>query len=436
MKRALYNKLLEWKSSSNRKPLILRGARQVGKTHLLKLFGKQEYTTCIYLNFEEDPQLNHFFIKNIAPSIILEHISIYLGQEIHPENTLLIFDEIQESPAALNSLKYFCEQAKTFHIIAAGSLLGVKLAHSKGFPVGKVNFLDLYPLSFFEFLEALNKNKLLQFLLQQTTFNPIPDPIHLDLLILLKKYMFVGGMPEAVAEYVKEENLLSVKKIQKEILDAYLLDFSKHAPPEQVIKITQVWKSIPLQLAKENKKFIFAALRKSARGREYETAIQWLADAGLIYKSYDISTPKYPLVRYAEKQAFKVFLLDVGLLSAMCNISAKAVITDNELFSDFQGAFTENYVAQELAVQPLSLYYWVSEGRAEVDFILEHNSKIIPLEVKAGISRKKKSLLVYDEKYHPALLLRASLLNLKKDGKVANLPLYFIAQLQKMIDKT
>lgn len=426
MNRDSYNQLLEWKKSPERKPLILRGARQVGKTYLLKLFGKQEYTTTVYLNFEENPKLNDFFTPSLSPSSILEHLTIHLDQELTPDNTLLIFDEIQESSAALNSLKYFHEKANQFHIIAAGSLLGVKLANQKGFPVGKVNFLDLYPLSFFEFLSALGKDKLRQFLMNQKELNPLPEPIHQDLITLLKKYMFVGGMPEAVAEYIKTENLLSIRQIQKEILNAYLLDFAKHAPPEQIIKITQVWESIPLQLAKENKKFIFSALQKSARGREYETAIQWLADAGLIYKSYHISAPKRPLARYAEKNIFKVFLLDAGLLTAMNNMPVQIVIDHDELFNEFYGAFTENYVAQTLAVQSHSLYYWASEGRAEIDFIIEYDEHIIPVEVKAGTSRKKKSLLVYNEKYHPQLLLRASLLNLRKDGKVGNLPLYFI----------
>lgn len=432
MNRDLYNQLLKWKTSPNRKPLILRGARQVGKTYLLKLFGKQEYTTCIYLNFEEDPKLNNFFMQRLAPATILEYLSIYLNQELQPENMLLIFDEIQASPAALNSLKYFCEGANAFHIVAAGSLLGVKLAHTKGFPVGKVNFLDLYPLSFFEFLNAIGKNKLRQFLMQQNELNPIPDPIHHELLLLLKRYMFIGGMPEVIAEYIKNENLLSIRQVQNEILDAYAFDFAKHAPPEQLMKITHIWKSISTQLAKENKKFIFAALRKSARGREYETAIQWLADAGLIYKSYHMTAPKLPLAGFVEKNAFKVFLLDVGLLSAMSDIPAKMVITTEEgLFSECHGAFTENYVAQELSIQQRPLYYWTSEGKAEIDFIVEQDAKIFPLEVKAGLSRKKKSLLVYNEKYYPQLLLRASLMNLKKDGKVVNLPLYFIAQLFK-----
>lgn len=428
MKRDLYQELLAWKASKNRKPVILRGARQVGKTYLLKLFGQKEYANYTYLNFEADPKLGDFFVGALKPSTILENISIYLDQDIQPENSLLIFDEVQESPGALNSLKYFQEQANQFHIAAAGSLLGVKLVNTKGFPVGKVNFLDLHPLTFFEFLTAVGKEKQRDFLTQIKNFKEVPEPIHQELVGLLKKYMFIGGMPEVVSEYVESNDFALVRKIHKEILDAYVLDFAKHAPTEQLMKITQIWESIPSQLAKENKKFIFSALQKSARGREYETAIQWLADAGLIYKSYNISTPKLPLSGFANKNAFKIFLLDVGLLSAMSNIPAKSIVDDDKLFSEFNGAFTENFVAQELVGNNFQLYYWTSEGNAEVDFVLEYDMTIFPLEVKAGMSRKKKSLLAYADKYQPKWLLRACLMNLRKDGNISNFPLYMISR--------
>ncbi len=428
MKRNLYSSLCAWKRSSSRKPLILRGARQVGKTYLLKQFGLKEYASCLYLNFEETPELADFFSKQLTPATLLENISLHYNQRILPGETLLIFDEVQECPAALNSLKYFQEQANEYHIVAAGSLLGVKLAHTKGFPVGKVNFFDLYPLSFLEFLTAIGKQQLSEFLMSKNTFEKIPDPVHEELLILLKKYMFIGGMPEAVAEYIKTDSLLSVRPIQGAILDAYILDFAKHAPKEQLMKITQVWESVPSQLAKENKKFIFTALQKSARGREYQMAIQWLADAGLIYKSCQISAPKLPLSGYANTHFFKVFLLDIGLLAAMSNLPAKIVVEKTNLFTEFHGAFVENFVAQELVAQDHALYYWSSEGTAEIDFIIEHELNIFPLEVKAGFNRKKKSLLVYGEKYNPSLLLRGSLMNLEKNGKMANFPLYLIGR--------
>lgn len=431
MKRDLYSACLNWKKSKTRKPLIIRGARQVGKTYLLKEFGKNEYSNFVYLNFEEDPKLNDLFSNVLKPAIILENIKIYMNVDIEPESTLLIFDEIQESPSALNSLKYFQEQVTPFHIAAAGSLLGIKLANTKGFPVGKVSFLDLYPLSFMEFLTALNKAKLRDLLTKTAQFSEIPNPIHSELINLLKKYIIVGGMPEAVVQFIKDENLSSVRQIQHEILDGYLLDFAKHAPKADILKITQVWQSIPSQLAKENKKFVFSALRKSARGREYESAIQWLADAGLIHKSYNISTPKIPLSGFANNHAFKVFLLDVGLLSTMSQLPIKLMVEEFQMFSEFNGALTENFVAQELTANQTNLYYWTSEGIAEVDFIVQKDTSLMPLEVKAGVSRKKKSLLVYAAKYKSKYLLRSSLMNLKKDGEIYNIPLYLIGRFKQ-----
>jgi uncharacterized protein len=434
--RDLYQQLILWKNSKNRKPLILRGARQVGKTFLLKSFGKQEYKSVIYLNFEENPKLANLFSEGLNPLVVLDNISIYTNQFIDQQdlnNTLIILDEIQEAPTALNSLKYFQEHANTIHIAAAGSLLGIQLANTKGFPVGKVNFLDLYPLTFLEFLAAIGKNKLYSFLsnsiIDPKISEPIPEPIHEQIIVLFKKYLFIGGMPEVVLEYITNKNLLTIKELQKSILAAYNLDFAKHAPKEQIIKITQIWGSIVNQLAKENKKFIFSAVRSSARAREYENAISWLVDAGLIYKAYDISTPKLPLSRYKNCNFFKIFLFDVGLLSAMSNIPAKSVIEENNnILSEFYGAFTENFVAQELFKNMQQLYYWTSAGTAEIDFIIEHNLNIYPLEVKANISRKKKSLLSYNEKYKPPLLLRTSLMNLKKDGNIYNVPLYLIGK--------
>jgi uncharacterized protein len=426
MKRDLYAQLVCWKADKNRKPLVLRGARQVGKTHLLKSFGEQEYQNYIYLNFEEDPNLGSFFDGRLEPKRILEKIGIYFNQTIFPQNTLLIFDEIQECPDALNSLKYFQEQANEFHIVAAGSLLGVKLAQTKGFPVGKVNFHTLYPLTFFEFLTALKKEKLGNFLMTLNEFKSIPEPIHNELLELLRKYFFVGGMPEAVARYAAEQDVLKIRRVQDEILAAYLLDFAKHAPPAEVMKITKVWELIASQLAKENKKFVFSALGKSARARDYETAIQWLADAGLIHLSYNISAPKLPLEGYANKNIFKVFFLDVGLLAAMSKLPPQVIIDGHKLFTEFNGAFTENFVAQALVGNQQPLYYWTSEGIAEVDFIVQHNLQVLPLEVKAGVSRKKKSLLLYGEKYQAEILTRASLMNLERNGKLMNYPLYLM----------
>lgn len=430
MKRDIYLLLEKWKQSTRRKPLILNGARQVGKTYALKHFGKTSYGKMAYLNFEKDEKLGQYFEGTLDPKRLIKIISIHTEIEIKPNHTLLIFDEVQNCPKALNSLKYFCEEASDYHVVAAGSLLGVKTAGEKGFPVGKVNFLHLYPLTFFEFLSALGQEKTRLFLEEYHTYEPIPNPMHEKLIDLLKIYLFIGGMPEAIAEYIKTENLNVVREIQLEILSAYEKDFAKHAPPNEIMKITMVWKQVHRQLAKENKKFIFAAIRKSARGRDYEEAIQWLLEAGLIHKSYLAKSPKFPLSAYADNDIFKIFLSDVGLLGAQSNLSPQAIIDGNLLFTEFKGALTENYVAQELtANKHKELYYWSSEGIAEIDFLLEEEHEIYPLEVKASASQKKKSLLVYNQKYAPSKLIRATVMNLKHDGDIYNYPLYLTCRI-------
>ncbi|HSX19763.1 MAG TPA: ATP-binding protein [Gammaproteobacteria bacterium] len=432
MKRDLYVQLLAWKSSPSRKPLILQGARQVGKTYILKEFGRQEYANCIYLNFELEA-LKGFFQGSLQPKTIIEKLSVFTEQSIIPERTLIIFDEIQECPEALNSLKYFQEQANEYHIVAAGSLLGVKLAHTKGFPVGKVNFLDLYPLSFHEFLLAIDKVKLREYLANLKSIEPLDAPLHNELLDLLKKYMFIGGMPEAISTYIKTNDLLQIRDVQRSILKAYDLDFAKHAPKNEVMRISQIWNSIPRQLAKENAKFVFSVVREGARGREYEIALQWLLEAGLIIKQYNLTVPKLPLPAYGDTNAFKVFMLDIGLLGAMADIPVKILASDQKLFSEYNGAFTENYVAQAFVPKHPRLYYWTSPGTAEVDFVLEHDLEIYPLEVKSGVATRKKSLLIYAQKYKPRLLLRTSLMNLKLDANVCNFPLYLISELFEML---
>ncbi|NGX61703.1 MAG: hypothetical protein K940chlam9_01192 [Chlamydiae bacterium] len=433
MERDIYTHLQAWKTSRRRKPLILNGARQVGKTYSLKHFGKTCYDQLVYLNFERNENLADYFKETLDPSQLVNILRIHTGIDISPENTLIIFDEIQECPKALNSLKYFCEEAPQYHVAAAGSLLGVKTAQEKGFPVGKVNFIHLYPLTFFEFLSALNQEKLRTLLEETTTFVPFPTPIHEKLIKLLKLYLFIGGMPEVVDEYTKQENLTTIREVQLEILDAYERDFSKHAPSHEIMKITTVWKQIHRQLAKENKKFFFAAIRKSARGRDYEDAIQWLVDAGLIHKSLAIEVPKFPLSAHANTSAFKTFLLDVGLLGAQSNLAARTLIEGDSLFIEFKGALVENYVAQELiASHRRDLYYWTSSGTAEIDFLVEGDHHIYPLEVKAGENSKKKSLLVYGKKFPTTTLNRTTPMNLKHDRNIYNYPLYFISRLLKL----
>lgn len=429
MKRDIYKTLIEWQSSRRRKPLVLNGARQVGKTYSLKHLGKTSYKNIAYFNFEKDEKLAQYFENTLDPKQLIKVLSIHCEVDIEPHHTLVVFDEIQECSKALNSLKYFCEEANDYHVIAAGSLLGVKISREKGFPVGKVNFLHMYPLTFFEFLDALGHEKTRQFLEEYVGFEPLPAPLHDKLIQLLKLYFFIGGMPEAVAEYAKNEKLNIVREIQLEIINSYERDFAKHAPPHEIMKIITVWKQVHRQLVKENKKFIFATLRKSARGREYEEAIQWLLDAGIIHKSNLIESPKFPLSAYADHSIFKIFLLDVGLLGAQSNLSSQVVIDGDLLFTEFKGALTENFVAQELIVaQQKELYYWASSGIAEVDFLIEEEHAIYPIEVKAGASLKKKSLLVYQQKYVPSKLIRASTLNLKHDGDIYNYPLYLISR--------
>lgn len=429
MKRDLYKRLLQWKQDPDRQPLLVQGARQVGKTYLLKEFGAQEYKNLCYINFEEMPLCKSFFEADLNPRRLLRDLGIHLEMQIDPETTLVFFDEVQQCPNALTSLKYFCEQAPEYSVIAAGSLLGVKLSGAKGFPVGKVQFCHLSPMSFFEFLSAINKPMLRDLLEGIKTFEPIAEPHHQQLLELLKIYFFVGGMPRSVLHYSQTGDLAKVREIQEDILKSYVHDFAKHAPPSLVMKMMHIWDSIPVHLGKENKKFIFSAIKKSARARDYEEALQWLLDAELIDRVSQITTPKLPLKSYSDREGFKVYLLDVGLLGAMCRLPARVIVEGSLLFVEFKGSFTENYVAQALkAASKAPLYYWTSQANAEVDFLLEHNGKVFPLEVKSGTSTKKKSLLVYQEKYHPSELSRTSLMNLKKDGHVCNYPLYFVSQ--------
>ncbi len=434
MERDIYQDLLSWKSQPNRKPLILQGARQVGKTYILKQFGKQEFAKCLYINFEKMSKVSSLFTEDLQPRELLKKLALYFDTSIEAETTLIIFDEVQESPAALNSLKYFYEDIPQYPIIAAGSLLGIKLAHTHGFPVGKVTFQHLYPLSFMEFLRAIGKAKWAEMLSSIQLSAPIEDLFHSELIELLKTYFFVGGMPEAVYQYSQTQDHALIQQIQADILRAYELDFAKHAPAAEIIKISTVWDAVPGQLAKENKKFIYSALKASARGREYENALRWLIDADLILNCTQVATPQLPLRHYFDHQAFKTYLLDVGLLGSMNHIAPKMLLEKEQLFKEFSGALTENYVAQTLtSVLKRPLYYWKSEGKAEIDFLIEVENQIFPLEVKAGISRRKKSLQVYADKFQPAQMIRASLLNLLKNGEILNIPLYALEQLPRLL---
>ena len=434
MKRDLYKEMLAWKTSSRRKPLLLRGARQTGKTYLLKEFGENEYDHLLYFNFEEHPELHAFFERDLSPARILKELSIYSKHEIKPGTDLLVFDEIQVCNRALNALKYFQEEAPTYHIAAAGSLLGVKLSAPGSFPVGKVNFLKLYPLTFAEFLDAMGESRYRQVLDQLEEFTPLPEPFHDDLIELLRQYYYVGGMPEAVGDFIKFGDWHGVRTIHQEILNSYILDFAKHALTSDIPKLTLIWDSIPRHLARENKKFVFSALKPSARSREYEYALTWLEDTGLIYRISSVEVSRHPLKHYADRSVFKVYALDVGLLGAMARLPVDVLRQDARLFSEYGGAFVENYVAQQLIAAGLEeLFYWRSGGgKAELDFLCEVGDQILPLEVKAGVNPRSKSLKSYDEQFAPSHLMRTTLVNLKEDGKIRNLPLYAVNQLARL----
>jgi uncharacterized protein len=434
MQRDMYQKLIEWKSLKDHKPLLMQGARQTGKTYILKEFGIKEYKNLVYCNFEEEPQLSEFFTRDLRPDRILEFLSLYKKVPIEPETSLLFFDEIQFSNNALNSLKYFHEEASQYDIVAAGSLLGVKLSVPKSFPVGKVTMLSLFPMTFPEFLSAIGETRYRSLLEGLTVPEPLPVPIHEELVGLLKSYYFVGGMPEAVALYAETRSFERVRAVQNDILKEYVLDFAKHTPANDIPKLSILWDSIPAHLARENKKFIFSAISKSARGREYENALRWLSDAGLIHIAYAVESAQQPIAGFAERNTFKVYMLDVGLLACLGRIAPDTLIKGNEMFTTYHGAFVENYMAQQLVSLGRPLYYWKKKGNgAEIDFLYEHGASIVPLEVKAGINPKSKSLQTYNARYKPKVLLRSSLLNLKKDGHILNVPLYAVNCIERFL---
>ena len=425
MERILLEDLKKWKEKADRKPLILRGARQVGKTWLLKDFGEKCFKDICYVNFEQKDILGKVFEGTLSPKRIIEQLSIYHGKKIEPQDTLIIFDEVQELPRALTSLKYFAEEAPEYAICCAGSLLGVALHEGTSFPVGKVDFLDLYPLSFREFLLANHEDMLVDFILKG---NRDLQAFEEKLMDYLKKYFIIGGMPAAILKWIETQDFFEVDDVQKQLLIAYQNDFSKHAPQQMVEKIRYIWDSIPSQLAKENKKFVYGLVRTGARAREYEDALMWLSDAGEIIRTYNVSKPDVPLKAYADLKAFKVFLLDVGLLRCLGGVSPKVILEGSRIFEEFKGALTEQYVCQELQLfrRLQGNYYWTSSSVAEIDFLVSDGMGIYPLECKAGYTMNAKSLKSYKEKYSPSWSFRTSLLPYEKNSEAhtTNLPLY------------
>ena len=429
MYRIAIEKLLKWKESKRRKPLIIEGARQVGKTWLMKEFGKLHFKDTVYINFDSNSRMAELFASDLNTERLIMGLELYAGRKINADSTLLIFDEVQEVPRALASLKYFYEDAPQYHIVCAGSLLGIALHEGTSFPVGKVDFLKLYPLSFREFLMATDKERFVHLLNKQdyqmaTSFKQT----YID---ALKHYYFVGGMPEAVQSFAENKDFNEVRDIQKRILAAYEQDFSKHAPNEIVPKIRMLWNSIPSQLAKENKKFIYGLVREGARAKEYETAIMWLSDCGLVHKVSRVNAAGIPLKAYEDLKAFKMFVLDVGLLGCMAGLNQRTLLDGNDLFSHFKGALTEQYVCQQLkTIDDLGVYYYTNDrGSCEVDFIVDTGEQIIPVEVKAETNLKAKSLKTYKEKFSPEVSVRTSMADFKKEEWLVNLPLYAIEQI-------
>lgn len=432
MYRTAIEELNNWKNKNIKKPLVIRGARQVGKTWLMKEFGKTAYVKTVYINFDNNQRMKELFSSDFNTERIISGLELYDGDKIDPSNTLLVFDEVQEVPQALTSLKYFNEDAPQYQIICAGSLLGIALHSDTSFPVGKVEFLDMYPLSLKEFFTAMGKERFVK-LLQKDDFDMI-TVFKSEYIDLLKKYYYVGGMPEAVAYFADNGNFKEVREIQKRILSAYEQDFSKHAPIDIVPRIRMLWNNIPSQLTRENKKFIYGAIKEGARAKDYEVAMQWLTDCGLVHKVSRVSSPNLPLKAYEDLKAFKLFLLDVGLLSCMVNLNQKVILDGNNMFKEFKGALTEQYVLQQLkTIKELGIYYWTNErGSAEIDFVIDNGKEVIPLEVKAETNLKAKSLKVYFEKFKPKNAVRVSMADYKKEEWLLNLPLYAVERINNL----
>ena len=432
MKRSIYKDLLIWKESTERKPLLLQGARQVGKTYLMREFGKNEYANAVYINFEEKKTVSSFFDDDIDPAHIIKSLEAHYYTSINPSDTLIIFDEIQESSRALNSLKYFNENAPQYHIIAAGSFLGVAMHGS--FPVGKVDRITLYPLSFFEFLEGTGNEQYLEYL-KKKNFDLIRIMAK-DYEKLLKTYFIVGGMPKAVSVYAERKDILEVRAIQKTILEDYKDDFSKHITAVNTPKVKIIWDSVPFHLSKEKKKFVYKDIKTGARAYAYEDAMNWLFNTRLVYKVSRVTDNKLPLSIHADdRQAFKLYMLDVGLFAAKAEVDLTAIFEGSSaIFANFNGALTEQFVLQELITAGFTPYYWGREkGAAEVDFIIQWKNEVVPVEVKTSIRKKSKSLNVYRDLYQPAHIVRTTLNNYGKYEELLSLPLYMIGCIGELL---
>jgi len=426
MYREKIEELKAWKKRKGRKPLVVEGARQVGKTWLLKEFGRTCYKQCVYVNFENAEGLQQLFMGNFDVKRIIDTLQLYTRTKITPSDTLIIFDEIQAVKRGITSLKYFCEDAPQYHIVVAGSLLGITIHEGESFPVGKVEFMSLRPMSFYEYLMAAGEEMLVESL--KAGHLDMADLLHDRLVVHLRHYLYVGGMPEAVEAYMKTKDFGEVRRIQRYILESYEADFSKHAPVEVVPRIRMVWKSLPAQLSKENKKFIYGVIREGARAKDFELAIEWLCNCGLVLKSHRVSAPSIPLMAYQDLSVFKLFALDVGLLSAMVGLDEYILLNGNRVFTEFKGALTEQYVMQELRLRDSDyIGYWTNErSTAEVDFVVQDEKGIVPIEVKAETNVKARSFKLFCEKYSPERALRTSMLPYREESWMTNIPLYAI----------
>jgi predicted AAA+ superfamily ATPase len=430
MERNIYTSLLAWKGSKRRKPLVLYGARQVGKTYILKEFGKNEYKNTVYLNFDTNRELHGYFAGDVSPKRIINALAALFRQEINARDTLIIFDEIQECQRAKDSLKYFNEDAPEYHVAAAGSFLGIA---SGKFPVGQVDRLTLYPLSFYEFLKAIGDEILLENLSADKPTNP---GIHALSIEKLKQYFYVGGMPEAVKTFAGTGDPALTRQVQENILSSYKEDFLKHIKGSDIPKVRMLWDSIPVHLAKEKKKLVYKELKQGARAAEFENALDWLVNTGLVYKVSKTEEAKIPLLAYEERNSFKLYMLDTGLLSAAAKIDIKTFFSsEHDVFKEFKGAIAEQFALQELKPKNLPICYWSnSTGKAEVDFVVQYKDKIIPIEIKSGTQVKAQSLGIYIEKYAPPTAIRASLLNFKKWDNLTDIPLYAIGEFERFAD--
>ena len=434
MKRDITQELLAWKEQPNRKPLVLKGVRQCGKTYILKEFGREYYKDVAYFNFEENRSLNSLFEQDYDVKRILFDLGLFLGRTITPGNTLIILDEIQECPRAITALKYFCENAPEYHVACAGSLLGLAIHENQSFPVGKVDIRTLYPMSFYEFLSATGNEALADYLTRFQPGSSVSELIGGKLRTALKQYYVVGGMPEAVSVWCETGDLEKVEAVQQDILASYELDFAKHAPPSEFPKLSAIWASVPQQLAKPNSKFIFSHVKKGWRSKDLEDALQWLIRAGLVYQVCKVEKPFMPLSSYADATSFKLYLCDVGLLRRLARLPAQVVLDSSGIYTEFKGVMTENYVLGELVKHVDSTpYYWVSGNSAEVDFIVQCGAHIVPIEVKAESNVKARSLAEYRKKYAPPVSVKTSMLDDISGNEVRQIPLYLIGSMGALI---